>query len=610
MWKEKGNELFKLGLYGESRQAYMNAMRLLLLQPRAYNPIMTKGSDPIFHNLGKEDRLADFLDATACANNIAQSYIKERDHALSLEWLLEVHRMYEAYLIGKNTEHYKWKSLNFEVEEFVTTRMKAFLRQASVLQELGNSAGVAAAACDAFIVCNRLGNIRNEPIQRLQKECRIEDRLTKRHPDPDDILNIRYLDPKLQTRGVWNKLQVGKGSNGNPPSRKDFASIVWKGTYYIFGGLHGTSKSHDDGWAINLRDLRRGWRRVPHPEIDFRYSRDSRRFAVYGDKAYLFIGQPGVLVLDLKTETWSTIRTTARRGLSWAQVFPGNKYDAYACAIHGTTIYYFGGNDADSRIGRNALVTLDLKTMQWDLLCGKVELNDDPKYPGVREHPVLWIAQEKIWVTLGNANRQAEWLRSGTDNHGAADDHTYQDLWSFDLKAKVWTDERFSGNYPCMRTEVACTFNKTWNRAVIHGGYCASLVFGGSTSSASEGTGFTYFGDTFAWNPETNSWSQVITRGFPTYRAAADLFTDEETGRTYLFGGYTNTSYTPSSRNAPAQRFRLRSGSKIHQIGPLEDLFYMWKCWKMDDLRGSVQEHGPSRGVLWGRMPKARVEGS
>lgn len=65
---------------------------------------------------------------------------------------------------------------------------------------------------------------------------------------------------------------------------------------------------------------------------------------------------------------------------------------------------------------------------------------------------------------------------------------------------------------------------------------------------------FTYFGDTYIYCPSSSGSSarpkfkQVVTRGFPTYRAGAHLFTDPETGKIYLFGGYTNSQLIPEPR--------------------------------------------------------------
>lgn len=43
-------------------------------------------------------------------------------------------------------------------------------------------------------------------------------------------------------------------------------------------------------------------------------------------------------------------------------------------------------------------------------------------------------------------------------------------------------------------------------------------------------------------------WKQVLTRGFPTYRCQAQLVSDPATGKTYLFGGYTNSEFVPTRK--------------------------------------------------------------
>lgn len=103
--------------------------------------------------------------------------------------------------------------------------MKAFLRQSSIFNELGNSSATASAGWDGYSLA---GNAQNDTILKLDDECMVEKRLQKRHPDPEDISKITYSDAALQVRGVWNKLQMGKG-NGHPALRKAFASVVWKG---------------------------------------------------------------------------------------------------------------------------------------------------------------------------------------------------------------------------------------------------------------------------------------------------------------------------------------------------------------------------------------------
>ena len=68
---------------------------------------------------------------------------------------------------------------------------------------------------------------------------------------------------------------------------------------------------------------------------------------------------------------------------------------------------------------------------------------------------------------------------------------------------------------------------------------------------------FSYFADTFLLEDPTPSnpyprWKQVLTRGFPSYRAQAKLHSDRNTGNIYLYGGYINSLYAPNRKSAIA----------------------------------------------------------
>lgn len=80
--------------------------------------------------------------------------------------------------------------------------------------------------------------------------------------------------------------------------------------------------------------------------------------------------------------------------------------------------------------------------------------------------------------------------------------------------------------------------------------------------------GFTYYADTFIYDGtptdtsdtasdplQSQMWKQVVTQGFPTYRAQAQLVADPQTGRTYLFGGFTNNQYVPTRQDAVSRSF-------------------------------------------------------
>ncbi|KAJ7644803.1 hypothetical protein FB45DRAFT_1021546 [Roridomyces roridus] len=52
-------------------------------------------------------------------------------------------------------------------------------------------------------------------------------------------------------------------------------------------------------------------------------------------------------------------------------------------------------------------------------------------------------------------------------------------------------------------------------------------------------------------SPSPVSWRQVLTRGFPTYRAQSWLVVDSKTGKIHLFSGYKNTTFVPSNSKGP-----------------------------------------------------------
>lgn len=137
--------------------------------------------------------------------------------------------------------------LNIEFEEFVIVsdlrstscvcrlnlllqlRIKAYLRQAAIFKELGNTAS----AYTCHLAVRDIGNhsaLTPSVVELALHECRWEDYWVLRHPDPDTIFRGKQTVsvPELQVRGIWKKLKVGTGK-GKPVSRSSMATCIWKG---------------------------------------------------------------------------------------------------------------------------------------------------------------------------------------------------------------------------------------------------------------------------------------------------------------------------------------------------------------------------------------------
>lgn len=100
--------------------------------------------------------------------------------------------------------------------------------------------------------------------------------------------------------------------------------------------------------------------------------------------------------------------------------------------------------------------------------------------------------------------------------------------------------------------------NPILNKTILFGGYNPTLP----ALYLEQGAmfQFSYYADTFIYDDGLSSgsppaWKQVITRGFPTYRAQAKLFSDPETGKVYLFGGYTNAQFVPQKKDVVMRSF-------------------------------------------------------
>jgi hypothetical protein len=101
------------------------------------------------------------------------------------------------------------------------------------------------------------------------------------------------------------------------------------------------------------------------------------------------------------------------------------------------------------------------------------------------------------------------------------------------------------------------------DQTIIWGGYNPELP----TDYLEQGFkfSFSYYADTFIYGgtltstgPSSSSsrkWRQVLTKGFPTYRAQSHLIVDPQSGKTFLFGGFTNNDYVPSRKTAISRAF-------------------------------------------------------
>ncbi|KAJ7735688.1 hypothetical protein B0H14DRAFT_3613313 [Mycena olivaceomarginata] len=231
---------------------------------------------------------------------------------------------------------------------------------------------------------------------------------------------------------------------------------------------------------------------------------------------------------------------------------------------------------------------LDLSTRKWRRLSGTVRVTEHGNYscPGPRKSPASWVSEDKtrIYILFGIFDREE--AHRYNELHGETVPFGCSDFWSWSVKEEVWRQERLAGNPPCARLEMACAYNEKLQKTIIFGGYCPNLRSYVRLPGGQEGEfPYSYVADTFFFDmvprytaataalnatPNANlnaaklefeptrtapKWKQILTPGFPTYRCQAHLACDSTTGRTYMFGGWTNSQYIPTRSKLMAKTF-------------------------------------------------------
>ena len=375
------------------------------------------------------------------------------------------------------------------------------------------------------------------------------------HPDVklEGRLEVDY--PELQIRGKWGRCRYVATEGARPPSpRVPMGCWIWRGNLYIAGGQGEFQENFRDLWYLPLGggSQKKTWRRLQDiPPSSKGGPRNSYtpglHMKPWKDTAYLFYGSKKILTFDLVQEKWSSKTTKfSIPGKSWPY-FQDILID-YGMEIYKGKMYIFGGQDGLRQLGCNVFMCLDLGTLSWEWLSGTSQPISTYDCPMLRVHPLTWIlpSEDRLFVMYGNVNRIGERVSNPTGPHGSEIDYTYDDIWSYHIPRKTWTREKARGNYPSPRTEFSAIYNDKMDRVVAFGGYC------GTTSTylpeRDANLGFAYYADTYVWHPKTGKWAQVLTRGFPTYRARGKLLFDAGSGKTYMFGGYTNADFALSKR--------------------------------------------------------------
>ncbi|KAF7341354.1 hypothetical protein MVEN_01871900 [Mycena venus] len=559
----QGDQLFAAGKVDAAKAKYLQEAHKIV-GPNFRLPSIPGEGDggvvsPVYIALNPMENPVPVTNLMGCCLGMARCLVREKQIEMALAWLEEINALYRCTYYGAANPLYDWMDFTMNISDMRAFRAQALCLASDLLISLGNTATGTTRRHAAATTLQPLSS----QLEDIVDFGRLAQLYQSRHPNPQTTLSTDVSSASLQVRGSWKRLNVLK-PGGVTEGRESFTCFIWNSHLYVGGGRKSSfGPWYRDLWALNLNN-RETWRRLP----DYPHGmRESGMFVgwhmlVYNNTAILFTGRPTVDVFDLAKESWTSFKTTYSPTASDVQAgVPANgwPYPKQLCS------------DATMQIVYNKLYVFGGRTRhhecRWRRLTGYVRAPEHADYscPGPRKSASSWVSPDKkrIYVVFGQADRQGAFLKN--EMHGSTMAFGYEDMWSWGIEEERWRRERMSGNPPCARTEMACAHNEKLKKTIVFGGYHPALP----TIVLEQGVQFeySYFADTFVYDmsrPNLTSdeptlsapkWKQVLTHGFPTYRCQAHLACDPDTGRTYMFGGFTNNQYIPTRTKLISRSF-------------------------------------------------------
>jgi N-acetylneuraminic acid mutarotase len=325
--------------------------------------------------------------------------------------------------------------------------------------------------------------------------------------DPDYDAPLATLPPTTMPspvtsalRGDWTHVYPADGL----PVARTGHSLVYdpvSDTLIMFGGVD-YATDFSDVWTC---DPTTGvWTLVrPEGPVPSARSAHAMVYDVTTGKVILFGGWDGTLESD---ETWAYDPANQ----TWTNLDPEGETpagrDSHSMVYDSTsgTIVLFGGWDGYQDLG---------DTWVYDPVANAWTQHDPGGYaPPARScHAMVYDPTGGRVILFG----------------GYDEDQEFGDTWAFDPSAGTWTELHPGGGSPAARDSHSMVFDAATGTAVLFGGWDANADFG----------------DTWAYDPAADVWTQVEPGGAaPAARGNCAMAYDSSRGRAVLFGGSASGS--------------------------------------------------------------------
>jgi N-acetylneuraminic acid mutarotase len=310
---------------------------------------------------------------------------------------------------------------------------------------------------------------------------------------------------KANTNSAW----IDMSSNPVPPARKG-SKLVYDNEsdqVILFGGHHDpTTLGFYDTWSYDYNT--NTWTNktpdsspCPRSLHTMAYDMESDRVIIFGGVKIShplptpFEGLNDTWTYDFNTNTWTqmnpSLQPTARAGAAMA-------YD-----MESDRMILFGGF-SETRTHLNDTWAYDFNNDTWTQLTPTIS-------PSVRYHPGLAYDKESDRIIFfgGNHYTSTSWIDK-------------KDTWAYDYNSDSWTNMNPSSSPPA-RGWPNLAYNALADRIILFGG-------GDKHKTIS-------YSDTWVYNYNTNTWTEMTSDPHPSGRFYTDLTYDIESNQVILFGG-------------------------------------------------------------------------